>query len=620
MRPAEPIPRHRPVTAADAVGGAAALVRFSAMGGSLILPLVGLASAAGPVSGREVVLAIAIGIAFHVSVYVLNDVVDLRIDRTDPRRVTSPLVTGLVTPAAAVVLSLVMLVVALAIAAQAGAPVSIAVVAAVVGLGAYDLLGKLTRWPPVTDTVQALGWAALVLAGAWLAGGPTQLAWALAAYIVVFIVMANGIHGAIRDLPNDRRHGVLTTAAVLGARATADGRRIVPRAVMGLAWLLQGGLVAVTVVAVTVGGGSILAVAPSIAAVALLAAATRARSDADLLSAGMLHLLVALAVPITLVVGVASPGLVAVLIGVYVVPVLSHGWLPGAMSWGLQATGRAARSARDLVLLTRPHNALAAGIAVIVGAHLGGQAALLVEPVLRAAVVAMLVVAAANVANDRADVVEDRINRPERPIAAGRVSSRAAALLASLLAVVALGVCLPLGPGPTLAALGLTAVALAYAVRLKGVLLVGNLVVAGLSASAILFGGLVAGGATPALAIGATFVFVSILSSEWLKCLADRDGDRAAGRSTIATELPVHVVLRWHAVLVVLLIGLVLLPAVTGIAPPAFLPASLIGVVGPQLLILRRLRGVREPAAVRPVLPLVKAAWFTGLAALLFLA
>jgi len=310
---------------------------------------------------------------------------------------------------------------------------------------------------------------------------------------------------------------------------------------------------------------------------------------------------------------------VALLVGVYVVPVLAHGWLPGALAWGLRGARGATRNTWDLVLLTRPHNALAAGIAVSVGAHLGGRADLLADPAVRAALVASLVVAAANVANDRADVVEDRINRPARPIAAGRVSSREAAVLAGLLAAAALSISVSLGSVPTVATLGLTALAVAYAVRLKGVFLVGNLVVAGLSASAIVFGGLVLGVGTPAVAIGATFVFLSILSSEWLKCVADRDGDRAAGRQTIATVLPVRDALHWHAALVVGLIVLVLLPSVAGVAPPVFLLAGLAGVVVPQLLVLARLRGAREPSAIRPALPLAKAAWFSGLAALVFL-
>lgn len=619
MRLAERAVRRPSVTAIEAVPSLAALVRFSALGGSVILPLLGTATAAGGVSVRGVALATAVGVAFHVFAYVLNDLVDLPIDRTDPRRAASPLVTGAVTPGAALVLAILMLAVAASVAAQAGASALAAVAAAALGLGVYDLFGKRTPWPLLTDIVQALGWGSLVLAGAWLAGGPSPLSVALAGYVVVFIVMANGVHGAIRDLPNDARHGVRTTATMLGATVAPDGRRVIPRRVMGYAWTLQAALLVITGGAVLLADGSIAAVVPSAAAVLLLGAASRARSDADLLAPGMLHLVVALAVPIALVAGSTLPPLVAFLVATYTLPLLSHGWLPGALAWGRRRAGQAARYAVDAVLLTRPQNALAAAVAVVVGAHLGGRVDLLAEPVLRAALVAAVVVAAANVANDRVDVVEDRINRPTRPIAAGRISLRAATALAAALSAAAILLAATLGPAAATATLVLTGVALLYSGRLHGTLLVGNAVVAALSASTIVFGALVLGQASPAVAVGAAFVFLSVGSSEVLKCTADRDGDRAAGRATIATRLSTGDCLRLHAALVAALIALVLPASLAGAAPPAFFAASLAGIVVPELLVLRRLRNANDPTTVRRVLPLAKLAWFTGLAALAFL-
>ena len=608
----------RAVTASDAVAGVATLVRFSALGGSMILPLVGVASAAGGSSLPTVVFGAAVGAGFHVFAYVLNDVVDLPIDRTDPRRARSPLVAGVVGTPAALALAIAMLVVAMLAAAQAGIAAVAALGAAALGLAAYDLLGKRTRWPLLADVVQAIGWASLVLAGAWLAGSPTPLSLALAAYVIGFIVLANGVHGALRDLENDTSHGLVTTAAMLGATATPDGRRHLPRRVMAYALALQLALLAVTGAAILVANGSATALVPSIAAVLLLAAAARARTDADLLAAGMLHLIVALTVPIALVAGGSQP-LVTLLVAIYIVPLLSHGWLPGALGWGRRAAAQAGRYAADLLVLTRPHNSLAAGLAVVAGAHLGGRADLVAEPVLRAALVAALVVAATNVANDLADVTEDRVNRPARPLAAGRVSRRAAAVLTAALGSGALLLAATLGPTPAAVAVLFAAAGLAYSRHLKGAPLVGHLVVASLSAGTLGFGALALARPTTAVAIGLTFVFVSVLSSELLKGTADRDGDRVAGRATLATRLSVERCLLLHRALVVALLVLVLAPSVVGTAAPAFLVASFVGLVLPQLAVLVRLRGVTHPAEIRTVLPLTKLTWFTGLAALLFL-
>ena len=39
-----------------------------------------------------------VGLCFHVVAFVLNDIFDLELDRTDPTRVQSPLVAGQISP------------------------------------------------------------------------------------------------------------------------------------------------------------------------------------------------------------------------------------------------------------------------------------------------------------------------------------------------------------------------------------------------------------------------------------------------------------------------------------------------------------------------------------------
>lgn len=595
------------------------MVRFSALGGSMVVPLFGVASAARPTTIQAVLLVAAMGLFFHLFAYLLNDVVDLPLDRTDPRRARSPLVNGLVTPAVMAGAAGVMLAVAVLAAAQAAAPAVAALVAAAIGLGTYDLLGKRTRWPALADLVQGVGWGALVLAGSWAAGGPSPLSIAIGGYIVLFIVMTNGVHGALRDLVNDTRHGVRTTAAMLGATVTVDGRRDVPRPVLAYAWALQGGLLGVTVAAVLAAGGSPAALVPSMVAVVLLGAASRARSDAELMAAGMLHLIVGLAVPIALLAGPAPLPLVALISAVYIVPLLSHGSLPAALAWGQRAAGRATGFALELVRLVRPLNGLAAAMAVGVGAHLGGRAELATEPVLRAGIVAALVVAAANVANDRADVAQDRINQPTRPIPSGRVSRTAAGALALALAALATIVAASLGTGPAVAAAVLAGVGFAYSSHLRRVPVLGHVVVAALAASTIGFGAAVLGRPTPTVAIVMALIFLSVASSEVLKATADRIGDRAAGKSTVATLLSFRASLQLHASLVAVVMAVALAPALVGFAPPAFLIAAVAGIVAPHMLMLVMLRGARQPQDVRPALTVSKLSWFTGLAALIFL-
>src|SRR5882672_4637092 len=75
--------------------------RFSVLGFSVMLPLIGAAAVSRALSAGQLVALTAVGFAFHIFAYVSNDVFDLPIDRTQPLRADSPLVRGLVPPSLA---------------------------------------------------------------------------------------------------------------------------------------------------------------------------------------------------------------------------------------------------------------------------------------------------------------------------------------------------------------------------------------------------------------------------------------------------------------------------------------------------------------------------------------
>ena len=643
MRPPDVVARRPAATIAGGLRTALEFIRISALGATVLIALLGTASAGGAASPASFAAAGLVAILFHVFAYVLNDVVDLEIDRTEPRRAGMPLVTGAIGPSAALAIALACVPLAgwLAAAAApdgAAGPAIGWLALAFTGLTVYDLAGKRTPWPPLTDLVQGIGWAALLACGAWIGGGVTPLTIVLAAYVALFIVMTNGVHGSLRDLPNDGRHGIVTTATLLGARMAGE-RRVLSRALVAYAWLLQFGLLGLAGLALLVDvpaagrlpaalAGAVLA----LLAVLLLAAATRrvgppgdeldglGGADGDLLAAGMLHLLVGLAIPIAIVAARTPPAIVLAMTAAYLLPVVAHGWLAGAGKWLRGVSAEVLRPASDLFRLTRPHNALAAGLAVALGAHLGGVATLLAEPVVRAGFVAALVVAGANVLNDRLDVAEDRLNHPERPIAAGRIGPRSGIALAVALSGAGVLLGLTFGSVPGVAVAGLVIASAAYSAVLKRTVLLGNAVVAALAAATIVFGALILGRPTAAMAIGAGVAFVSVLASEILISVLDREGDALAGRTTIGTVLSVAAGLRLHGALLAGLMALVAVVPLAGAAPPAFLPAALAGIVLPNAIVLLRLRDVRTAGDVLRAYPVSKIAWFTGIAALAFLA
>jgi len=219
-------------------------VRFSTLGFTLLLPLVGSAAAAPGWRPSEAAWLAAIALAFHVFAYGFNDVVDLWVDQTEPLRADSPLVGGRISRRQALALAWAMppLAFALAWAGGAGAPMLSCLALAFGAMAAYDLWGKRCRWPMLTDAVQAAAWVMLLLVGALAApaaGRPLAATAWLAGYVFVCVMLVNGVHGALRDLANDERCGARTTAIWFGARARPDGSAMLSRPLVAYALVLQ---------------------------------------------------------------------------------------------------------------------------------------------------------------------------------------------------------------------------------------------------------------------------------------------------------------------------------------------------------------------------------------------
>ena len=207
-------------------------------------------------------------------------------------------------------------------------------------MAVYDLWGKRSPVPWLLDLVQGLGWASLFLWGAAERGPWTTLTWWLFAFWTVFIVLANGVHGGLRDLANDARCGARSTAIAMGARADGpDGRLVIPRRTVFSAWVLHIGLVSLVVGAWAGGGlayGFTGRAATLVAVVALGAAAGWALSEAvtaggdpeSLRLAGTLHLVLLMALPVVLLLPWLQPPFRLLLVAGFVAPLAALGWLP----------------------------------------------------------------------------------------------------------------------------------------------------------------------------------------------------------------------------------------------------------------------------------------------------
>jgi geranylgeranylglycerol-phosphate geranylgeranyltransferase len=300
------------------------------------------------------------------------------------------------------------------------------------------------------------------------------------------------------------------------------------------------------------------------------------------------------------------------------------------------SSGRASSSESDgresakscapaLVSLVRPAN----GAFVSVGQVDWGSAAL-------GALATFAAAGAANALNDLRDVVSDRVNRPARPLPAGRLTVGAAATVAVSLYVASIALAACLGSRALLLAGSWVVLTALYAFALKGVPLFGNLVVAAVAASPLLMGGVTQG--TLALADRATasvvtragafdergllmlFGLAALLhmARELVKDVEDVAGDKAAGITTFAATAGTSASLTVARVLLVLSMWAATVPFTLGLMGWGYL-ALLVPIEGALAWLLvessRAVEGEWSATSLRRVSNGLKAVMVLGLAA-----
>ncbi|MFB6164624.1 MAG: geranylgeranylglycerol-phosphate geranylgeranyltransferase [Haloarculaceae archaeon] len=192
---------------------------------------------------------------------------------------------------------------------------------------------------------------------------------------------------------------------------------------------------------------------------------------------------------------------------------------------------------RGLLELTRPVNAVAAGLLTAIGAYVAADPAALGEA--RLAIVAavgatVFATGAGNAINDYFDREIDRINNPERPIPRGAVSPRGTLWFSVVLFVAAVALVLALLPVLAIAIAIVNLLALvSYTELFKGLPGLGNALVAYLGGSTFLFGAAAVG--ELGLPVGVLFLLaaLSTLAREIIKDVEDVAGDREEGLHTL---------------------------------------------------------------------------------------
>ncbi|MGA7192504.1 MAG: UbiA prenyltransferase family protein [Anaerolineales bacterium] len=213
--------------------------RFEYLSVAVIFPLMGAATSTKPFDGFRLLGILGIAFTFHIYVSILNDIIDLPLDRTNPTRSAYPLVSGKISPAVAWLVVLIMIPAAAAVIYwQSSSPFAYAAMALALGMMTiYNLWGKRSPFPPAIDIIQGIGFSSLALVGAALTGGLTRLSWLVFILGVVWMVLTN-LMGGFRDLSSDLAFGVNTTPIFFGVRPSSD-TQVAPRFVNYYAYCLQ---------------------------------------------------------------------------------------------------------------------------------------------------------------------------------------------------------------------------------------------------------------------------------------------------------------------------------------------------------------------------------------------
>jgi 4-hydroxybenzoate polyprenyltransferase len=225
------------------------LVRLHAFGFLVIWPLLG-AAAVGDWTPRVFCGIAVVTLCFNTFGALLNDVVDLPVDRTNPLRARDLLVRGTISRRQATLLALAQVPLIAAAHWAAGFPAAALglVAAALLGMAAYDLWSKQLRVPPLIEGSQAAAGTLLTVYGAAVTGHPMAPAvWPVALSAAVFILFVNAFHGGLRDIENDRACGQRTTPIWLGCRGVSNGRVHITPAMSLYSTILQGLLIGLAV-------------------------------------------------------------------------------------------------------------------------------------------------------------------------------------------------------------------------------------------------------------------------------------------------------------------------------------------------------------------------------------
>lgn len=185
--------------------------------------------------------------------------------------------------------------------------------------------------------------------------------------------------------------------------------------------------------------------------------------------------------------------------------------------------------------ISRTENVVITFIAVIIGAIISAGIQILQPNVFWGAVSLAFACAGGNVINDIYDVEIDKTNKPDRVLPSGSLSISAAKIIYTIMLIISIALSVVNGIVSLIFVLAVNIILFLYSADLKRRIFLSNLIVALLTASALIYGGMMAGNITGSV-IPAIFAFLINFIREIVKDMEDAKGDSEKGVTTLPNK------------------------------------------------------------------------------------
>jgi 4-hydroxybenzoate polyprenyltransferase len=221
------------------------ITRLFNMGLTAVAPVLGALSMwdVGTLGLLELFFLFIIGCLAHAYGFVLNDVIDIKVDKLSKELTTRPLVRGSITRKRAIAFAVICMIGSFLLSIlfysepQRYLLLLFILLAAYFLATVYDIASK--KYPGM-DLFVASAIFFLILFGASTIGTPTKLAFVVALIGGLQVLFMNMINGAIKDIDHDKEGSANTVAIRLGANIHA-GVMALPLSFKTTGYLIEAG-------------------------------------------------------------------------------------------------------------------------------------------------------------------------------------------------------------------------------------------------------------------------------------------------------------------------------------------------------------------------------------------